>query len=111
VHDVVRNHVLSRAACLPHAKQHSSQANAGTDAKFKHARRFRLLTRQTAHPSLSLLLCACVRTRHSHYSGRPLYLDERRYGVLRDLYARHAVAAEVARLRSSGREVLITGYY
>ncbi|KAG5175399.1 hypothetical protein JKP88DRAFT_338657 [Tribonema minus] len=49
--------------------------------------------------------------RHRQPRGRPLFMDERRYSVLRDLYARHAVAAEVARIRSSGREVLHAGYY
>jgi len=43
--------------------------------------------------------------------GRPLYLDSRRFGHLRDLWAGHSVRQQVLAERESTQQGVITGYY
>jgi hypothetical protein len=49
--------------------------------------------------------------RHRQFRGKPLHLDERRYGELRRLWASHGVGNEVVGKRSTAPRVIITGYY
>eukprot|EP00752_Nemacystus_decipiens_P017203 g15412.t1 len=50
------------------------------------------------------------RQRHT-FRGRPLFLDQRRYDVVRGLWAKHIVAHEVVQNRSTSRQVIITNHY
>ncbi|CAB1103163.1 unnamed protein product [Ectocarpus sp. CCAP 1310/34] len=50
------------------------------------------------------------RQRHS-FRGRPLYLDQRRYDVVRGLWVKHLVAHEVVQNRSTSRQVIINDHY
>ncbi|CAN0349364.1 unnamed protein product [Discosporangium mesarthrocarpum] len=49
--------------------------------------------------------------RHRNHRARPLFLDQRRYGVIRGLWVKHLVAHEVVQSRSTSRQVIINEYY
>jgi hypothetical protein len=47
----------------------------------------------------------------SRFHVRPLFLSTKRYQRLKELYLKHLIGREVARVRSSGDEVIVSGHY
>lgn len=49
--------------------------------------------------------------KHRHFRGKPLFIDEKRYEVLRKLWSSHTVAREIIQKRSTSNRVIISGHY